>query len=93
MKTPLVVWMLWIFAGWLRMGAQTPDILTLGWTNGRLSLEFRMLPSISEYRILGNTTLGVPGQPVTGVQAGNRWTAGAAAGGDSGFYQIGRAHV
>ena len=88
MKTPLVVWMLWIFAGWLRMGAQTPDILTLGWTNGRLSLEFRMLPSISEYRILGNTTLGVPGQPVTGVQAGNRWTAGAAAGGDSGFYRL-----
>ena len=30
MKTPLVAWMLWISAGLLRMGAQTPDILTLG---------------------------------------------------------------
>ncbi len=88
MKTPLVAWMLWISAGLLRMGAQTPDILTLGWTNGRPSLEFRMLPSVSEYRVLGSATLGVTGQPVAGGQAGNRWTAGAAAGGDSGFYRL-----
>ena len=87
MKTPLVVWMLWISAGLLRMGAQTPDILALGWTNGRPTLEFRMLPSISEYRVLGSATLGAPGQPLAGGQAGNRWTAGAAVG------EIGRAHV
>ena len=88
MKTPLIAWLLWMSLGLIPTTGQTPDILSLGWTNGRPSLEFRLLPSISEYRVRTSTPLGAPGQPVIGGQTGNRWTAESAAAGDSGFYRI-----
>ena len=74
--------------GLLRLGADTPDLLSLSWTNGRPVLEFRLVPSVSEYRVRGHATLGAPGAALTGTQSGNRWTAEAAAGGDSGFFRM-----
>ena len=74
--------------GWVRGVAETPDILSLTWTNGRPSLEFRLLPSVSEYRVRGSATLGMPGSTVVGKQLGALWTAEAAAAGDSGFYRL-----
>ena len=74
--------------GWVRMVAETPDILSLNWTNGRPSLEFRLLPSVSEYQVRASATLGMPGSPLAGKQLGTVWTAEAAATGDSGFYRL-----
>lgn len=81
-------WLLCMTLGLLRLGAETPDLLSLGWTNGRPVLEFRLVPSVSEYRVRGRATLGAPGAVLTGSQSGNRWTAEAAAGGDSGFFRM-----
>ena len=74
--------------GWVRGVAETPDILSLTWTNGRPSLDFRLVPSVSEYRVRGSATLGMPGSTVVGKQLGALWTAEAAAAGDSGFYRL-----
>lgn len=84
----------WAFCLTLALGrvlAETPDILSLGWSDGRPSLEFRLIPSVSEYRVRGGTTptaTGAAAAAVPGVQAGNRWTASSPAGGDSGFYRL-----
>ncbi len=80
--------MLWTALGLIRLGAETPDLLSLRWTNGRPVLEFRLIPSVSEYRVRGNATLGAPGAVLTGSQSGNLWTAEAAADGDSGFFRL-----
>ncbi len=81
-------WILWGVLGMVRMVAETPDILSLTWTNGRPSLEFRLLPSVSEYRVIGRSLLGIPGTPLAGKHQGNRWTSDSVAVGDSGFYRL-----
>ncbi|MFM7556589.1 MAG: DUF1800 family protein [Verrucomicrobiota bacterium] len=92
MKTFHLGWVLWLALGLgSTLRAESPDILSLTWSEGRPSLEFRLLPSISEYRVRGGSTPSATGPGATvvpGDQAGNRWTAGAAAGGDSGFYRM-----
>ena len=88
MKLFYIGWLLGMTMGWARMVAETPDILSLSWTNGRPSLEFRLLPSVSEYRVRGSNPLGTPGSTVAGKHLGTVWTAEAAAAGDSGFYRL-----
>lgn len=68
--------------------AETPDILSLTWTNGRPTLEFRLVPSASDYRVRSSATLGTPGSAVPGKHSGTVWTAEAAAASDSGFYRL-----
>lgn len=80
--------MLWIALGLIRLGAETPDLISLGWTNGRPVLDFRLVPSVSEYRVRGSGILGASGSVLTGSHSGNRWTAEAATGGDSGFFRM-----
>ncbi|MFM7805216.1 MAG: hypothetical protein ACKPGK_12060 [Verrucomicrobiota bacterium] len=92
MKTFHLGWVLWLALGLgPTLRAESPDILSLTWSEGRPSLEFRLLPSISEYRVRGGSTPSATGPGATvvpGDQAGNRWTAGTTAGGDSGFYRM-----
>ena len=88
MKLFYIGWLLGMTLGWVQMVAETPDILSLSWTNGRPSLEFRLLPSVSEYRVRGSNPLGTPGSTVAGKHLGTVWTAEAAAAGDSGFYRL-----
>jgi uncharacterized protein (DUF1800 family) len=88
MKLLYVGWILGMALGYVRGGAETPDILSLTWTNGRPSLEFRLVPSVSDYRVRGTGTLGTPGSTVAGKHSGTFWTAEAAAAGDSGFYRL-----
>jgi len=88
MKLFYIGCMLGMALGWVRGVAETPDIFSLTWTNGRPSLEFRLLPSVSEYRVRVSTTLGMPGSPLAGKHLGALWTAEAAAAGDSGFYRL-----
>jgi hypothetical protein len=66
MKLLYVGWILGMALGYVRGGAETPDILSLTWTNGRPSLEFRLVPSVSDYRVRGTGTLGTPGSTVAG---------------------------
>lgn len=88
MKLIYIGWMLGMALGWPRLVAQTPDIVSLTWTNGRPSLEFRLVPSVSDYRVRGTGTLAAPGSTVAGKHSGTFWTAEAAADGDSGFYRL-----
>ena len=88
MKLMYIGWMLGMALGWPRLVAQTPDIVSLTWTNGRPSLEFRLVPSVSDYRVRGTGTLGTPASTVAGKQSGTFWTAEAAADGDSHFYRL-----
>lgn len=88
MKQLYVGWILGMALGFLRGEAETPDILSLTWTNGRPTLEFRLVPSASDYRVLSSATLGTPGSAVPGKQSGTVWTAEAAAAGDSGLYRL-----
>jgi len=88
MKLIYIGWMLGMALGWPRLVAQTPDIVSLTWTNGRPSLEFRMVPSVSDYRVRGTGTLGTPASTVAGKQSGTFWTAEAAADGNSRFYRL-----
>jgi len=92
MKTFRAGWVLWLAVTLGRtLRAETPDILSLTWSDGRPSLEFRLMPAVSEYRVRGGATLEAtgPGSPaVTGTQAGNRWTAGEAAVNGSGFFRL-----
>ena len=88
MKPVCAGWILWGVLGMVRMVAETPDILSLVWTNGRPSLEFRLVPSVSEYRVRSTPSLGTSDAPLTGKHSGNRWTSDSAAVGDSGFYRL-----
>lgn len=88
MKQLYVGWILGMALGCLRGEAETPDILSLTWTNGRPTLEFRLVPSASDYRVRSSATLGTPGSAVPGKHSGTVWTAEAAAASDSGFYRL-----
>jgi uncharacterized protein (DUF1800 family) len=88
MKLIYIGWMLGMALGWPRLVAQTPDIVSLTWTNGRPSLEFRLVPSVSDYRVRGSGTLAAPGSTVAGKHSGTFWTAESAADGDSRFYRL-----
>ncbi len=81
-------WMLWMALGLVRVGAQTPDLLSLAWTNGRPILEFRLVPSASEYRVRSSASPGVAGPLLGGSHRGGRWTAEAPSVGDSAFYRL-----
>ena len=81
-------WMLWMALGLVRVGAETPDLLSLAWTNGRPILEFRLVPSASEYRVRSSASPGVAGPLLGGSHRGGRWTAEAPSVGDSAFYRL-----
>ena len=81
-------WMLWMALGLVRVGAETPDLLSLAWTNGRPILEFRLVPSVSEYRVRSSASLGAVGTLLGGSHRGGRWTAEAPSVGDSAFYRL-----
>ena len=88
MKPVFAGWILCGVLGMVRMVAETPGILSLAWTNGRPSLEFQLVPSVSEYRVRSTPSLGTSASPLAGKHWGNRWTSDSAAVGDSGFYQL-----
>ena len=81
-------WMLWMALGLVRVGAETPDLLSLAWTNGRPILEFRLVPSASEYRVRSSASPGAVGTLLGGSHRGGRWTAEAPSVGDSAFYRL-----
>jgi uncharacterized protein (DUF1800 family) len=80
--------MLWMTLGLSHAMAATPELLSLGWTNGRPVLEFRLVPAISDYRVRGGSTPAEPGVLLPGGSSGGVWIGDSAAGGDSGFFRM-----